>query len=372
MGVVGPEVFIVQPGVVQGFIEYLGFSEQEAGYIAAAEMWGIALTTVAMTLLAHRCNWRHVLTASLLVAIAGNLGSLTTTDFYQFGAWRFLAGAGCGGLVSLSFAIIGLTARPDRNFGVYISWVLTYGALGLLAMPAAYALAGMEGVILFFAALPAAGLLLVKFLPASGAEHARVEADAVNLPSRLKAMALAAMFCYFLAQGVVWAYLFRIGLHAGGTEQQVANGLTLSQFFGIAGALTAAALGIRFGRTRPLSLAIAGTLAPLTLLFGPAGVLVYTAAVCVYNYAWNVTHPYLLAAMAGFDRVGKVVVYAVAFQMLGLALGPAAAAVIVSPDYSRILGLGILLFALSLALILPPVLKQQRLAAGRQPPERVG
>ena len=79
MGVVGPEVFIIQPGVVQGFVEYLKFTEQEAGYIASAEMWGIALTTIAMTFLSGRFNWRHVVSVSLVLVMLGNLASLTTT-----------------------------------------------------------------------------------------------------------------------------------------------------------------------------------------------------------------------------------------------------------------------------------------------------
>ena len=363
MGIVGPEVFIIQPGVVQGFVEYLAFTEQQAGYIASAEMWGIALTTIVMTFLSSRFNWRHVISFSLILVTLSNLASLTTTEFYSFGAWRFLAGVGCGGLVSLSFAVIGLTDNPDRNFGYYIMWVLTYGAFGLLVMPTAYSLVGMEGVILFFALFPACGLLLVRYLPASGEEHAQVEEDAVNLPMNFKALALAAMFCYFLAQGLVWAYLFLIGLSGGASEQQVANGLTLSQFMGIAGALTAALVGARFGRAIPLALVIIVGIIPLAFLFGRVDILVYTLAVCVYNYAWNVTHPYLLASMASFDRSGKVVVYAVAFQMLGLALGPAIAATVIAPgDYSRVISLGMLLFALSLVFILPPVLKQKKLA----------
>ena len=44
-------------------------------------------------------------------------------------------------------------------------WVLTYGAIGLLVMPTAYSMVGMQGVIVFFALFPAFGLLLVKYLP---------------------------------------------------------------------------------------------------------------------------------------------------------------------------------------------------------------
>jgi hypothetical protein len=49
VGVIAPEVFIVQPGFVQGLVELLGFDDRGAGYTASAEMWGLAATTILMT-----------------------------------------------------------------------------------------------------------------------------------------------------------------------------------------------------------------------------------------------------------------------------------------------------------------------------------
>lgn len=363
MAVIGPEVFIVQPGFVQGMVQYLGFGEQAAGDIASAEMWGIALTTVVMTFFASRFNWRRVFAVSLVVMALGNIGSLFADAPPVFGAWRFIAGLGAGGVVSLSFAVVGLTNNPDRNFGYLIMWVLVYGAIVLLAMPTVFQLVGMNGMIVFFALFPASGLAFVRWLPYSGEEHVQVEEDAVTLPGRFRSLALSAMFLYFLAQGVVWAYLFLIGIAGGATEQQVANGLTASQFLGVAGAFVAAMVGGRFGRSIPLSIGIIAGIVPLFFLFGATGAWVYGMAVCVYNFAWNMTHPYLLAAMASFDRSGRVVVYAVAFQMLGLANGPWIAARVISPgEYGNVLWLGMALFAGALLCILPPVGEQRRLA----------
>ncbi|MGH8247724.1 MAG: MFS transporter [Gammaproteobacteria bacterium] len=362
MAVIGPEVFIVQPGFVQGMVQYLGFSDQAAGDVASAEMWGIAITTVVMTFFAARFNWRRVFAGSLVIMAISNLASLYADTPLAFGFWRFIAGLGAGGVVSLSFAVVGLTRNPDRNFAYLIMWVLIYGAVVLLAMPTVYKFVGMTGVIIFFALFPASGLLFVRRLPHSAEDHVQVEKDAVNLPRYFRWMALAAMFCYFLGQGVVWAYLFLIGMTGGASEQEVANGLTVSQFAGVAGALCAAVIANRFGRARPLTVSILLTLLPLFLLFGPIGAVLYGIAVCIYNYGWNLTHPYLLAAMASFDRSGRVVVHAVAFQMLGLANGPwIAARVIGEEDYSNVIRLGIVLFVASLALILPPVVKQKRL-----------
>ncbi|MCF7982710.1 MAG: hypothetical protein K9K86_12060, partial [Pseudomonadales bacterium] len=256
---------------------------------------------------------------------------------------------------------IGLSANPDRNFGYMIMWILLYGALGFLAMPTAYALVGMDGVLVFFAIFTLSALPFIRYLPNSGKEHGQVDARAVNLALGYRVMAVATMFVYFLAQGAVWAYLFLIGVSGGGSEQEVSNGLTLSQFAGVAGAFTAATLGIRWGRIIPLTVGVAGSIVSLFFLFGEMGALLYAIAVCVFNYAWNLVHPFLLASMASFDRSGKIVVHGVAAQMLGLAIGPAlAASVIMKDNYSSVIWLGMALFAMSLLLILPPLIQQKK------------
>lgn len=364
VGVIAPEVFIVQPGFVQGLVEYVGFDDQGAGYTASAEMFGLAATTILMTFIAHRVNWRSVMLGSLIVMFLANAMCTLTTDLNTFVVLRFIAGLGAGSLVSLSFAIVGLTSNPDRNFGLLIMWVLTYGALVLWAMPTVYAVAGMSGVLWFFALFPLCAVPVIKFLPKTGESHAQVEEDAVNMTTGMKGFALFAMLAYFLAQGVVWAYLFLIGMAGGLGEQAVANGLTLSQFAGIAGAMLAAIMSHRFGRTMPLTVGILGGALCLYFLVGSFEFLVFATAVCVYNFAWNLTHPFLLAAMASFDRRGRVVVYAVAMQMVGLAVGPGLAASVISEgDYINVNWLGAGLFVLSLVLILPPVIAQAKISA---------
>ncbi len=361
VGVIGPEVFIVQPGFVQGLVENLGFDDRSAGYAASIEVWGITATTLLMTFFAHRFNWRKVIAASLILVALSNLLCIGVHDKTMFVLLRFLAGAGCGSLISLSFTTVGLTSNPDRNFGYLIMWVLSYGAVVLYLMPAAYAFSGMTGPLLFFAAFPLTALPFVSAFPVNGDTTAAVEADAINLPPALKSLALAAMFAYFVAQGVAWAYLFLIGTAGGLSEQHVATALTLSQIAGVAGALLPAMVGSRFGRWRPLTVGIVGGAVALTFLIGHFEYLPFILWVCVYNFFWNMTHPYLLGSMASFDRRGRVVVFAVAMQMLGLAIGPALAASVISPShYDRVNWLAIGFFLVSWICILPPVLAQQR------------
>lgn len=361
LAAIGAAVFIVQPGFVQGLVGAYGMSEQAAGYTASAEVWGIAMTTLFLAIGGHHHSWQRILRASLLLFVAGNLLSLTTDQATLFAACRFVAGVGSGGLIAITFTVMGLTRESDRNFGLLIMGVLTYGALGLWVMPMLLELIGMRGLIVAFALFGASGWPFLSRLPDSGEEHRQVNDDALDMGRRVRCLAILAMFSYFLAQGIIWAYLFLIGTNAGIGEQSVANGLMLSQVLGIAGALCAALAGYRFGRVLPLAVGILGGALVLTVLLDSVSALVYAVTVCVYNFAWNMSHPFLLAAMASLDKQGRVVVYAVAAQMLGLAIGPAfAASLLVPGDYSRVIWAGIALFVLSFVLVLLPLLAHRR------------
>ncbi len=54
LAVVGVCVFIIQPGFVQGLVETLAMSPEQAGYIASAEMWGLAASTILLNFISHK------------------------------------------------------------------------------------------------------------------------------------------------------------------------------------------------------------------------------------------------------------------------------------------------------------------------------
>jgi hypothetical protein len=68
----------------------------------------------------------------------------------------------------------------------------------------------------------------------------------------------------------------------------------------------------------------------------------------------------MLAAMASFDRSGRMVINATACQMPGLANGPWNAARVIRPhDYGNVLVLGIVLSGVSLFVFPPPVVMKE-------------
>ncbi len=362
IAVIAPCVFILQPGYVQGLVEHLGFGDEQAGKIASAEMFGLAFTTVLLNFLESRFDWRKLTIFFLLVSATGNLLSVSVTDFNSLAALRFYTGMGSGGLMSLTFAMMGLTRQSDRNFGFIITWVLTYGAFGILVMPTAFEVTGMNGVLIFFALFCASGLFFTRHLPRSGVHHLDSAGPArANYAWSLKALSLLAILVYNTSIGIVWAYMFLLGLEAGIGEQTVANTLTMSQFLGIAGAFVTVVLQLKIGRVIPLLVSIMATATGIYLLAGEIALAHYIFGVCMFNFFWNVSMPYLLATLAEFDQSGKVVIYGISMQTVGYAIGPYIAALILGQsNYDNVYLTAGVLFVISAILLLPGLYAQKK------------
>ena len=354
LAVVGVCVFIIQPAIVQGFVDVLGLSPEQAGYVASAEMWGLAITTVVLAFVAHRIDWRKATIVFLAISMLGNAASIGQTDAWTLSAVRALTGLGLGGMISLPFAMVGMTSNPDRNFGLLVVWVLVYGAIGVLIAPAALAATGLDGIWIFLAVFCAMGLACVRYLPRGEASVDHTEAGK-PLGPLMTASALGGVLVFNIAIGMVWAYVFLVGTEGGIGEQAVANVLTISQFLGVAAALIAAGLAARAGRITPLAVGILGTGAGAALLLGDISYFLYSVAVYLFNFMWNLAQPYLLATLSGFENPARMLVRAASLQMIGFAIGPFVAANLIAESatpYATVYLVAAVGFALSWLMIL--------------------
>lgn len=282
---------------------------------------------------------------------------------------RFFTGVANGTIVPLCYVVVGLTAAADRNFGLLMVSLMTYAAVIFFAIPTIFAMAGLVGLLLVFAAFASVAIPLVRNVPTHGEQPSDASEGVLTLSWGFRGMALGAMFFYFVATFAVWTYMSLIGRDAGIPEQQVANALTLSQFAEIAGAGIAVLLGSRFGRAWPLAISLIGSMVALAILGSYRTAIGFAVAACLFQLLWNTTHPCLLAAHASFDRSGRQVTYAVAMQMMGIAAGPAIAAWILTlpgGGYARIIALSTALLAITALLIQPPVLRESTLSGKRK------
>jgi len=362
LGTIGVLSFIVQPGIVQGYVTHLGVSDSRAVDLVGLEMLGVGLATVFMALFGTRIDWRAIVAGGLLIATLGDLTSALATVSPWFGWLRLIAGFGEGMIISISFTFVGITARAERNVALYLVLLLTYGAFGLWYLPEFLNLVGISGMMIAFAALSGMALLSVLFVP-----HGYDAADAARpgvrqLPRPMLAVALAAVLAYNIAQGIAWAVLFLVGTSAGIAEQSVANALFLSQILAVAGALTSVLLADRIQRDWAITCGILGGAISITLLLGQPGLVLFTIGVCGFNVLWNFVLPFILGRIGDFDESGRMMSFAIAMQMIGLGGGPLIAAPLIDgKGYRTVELICIALFVISFVLLRIPSRHHRRL-----------
>ena len=339
--------FIVQPAEVEGLTADLHMTDIAANSLIGNEMIGIALATILLAVIGHRYNWRHLLFISLVTGVCGDLLSAAGTHGPWLGLFRGVSGLGHGGLISLSFTFIGLTRRVERNLALYLVVLLTYGAFGILWMPAVLSVVHFPGLFLLFAAGTALGFVTIPFVPTSSDARQQPSPLARQLDLPFLAIALVAVVLYNTGMGAAWANLGLIGVRSGLARVPVNQALALSQFVGIGGALASLILAERAGRNLAIFAGTMGGAACMALLSGRPTVLVYTLAVCLLNFTWNFVQPFILAAVGDFDLGHRMISAAIATQMIGLGAGPVLSAYLISSE-----GFGLLEQACVLLLVL--------------------
>ncbi len=362
LGTIGVLSFIVQPGLVQGFVVELGLGDAAANDLAFVEMLGVAIATYVVALGGHWLGWRRIVAVALLLAASGNVASAVADSMDVLRVARLVTGLGEGGIISISFAVIGLTTKTERNLALYLVLLLTYGALGLWAMPYAFDTIGLGGVFLFWAALTVVSIATVRFLPLS-AESAIVDRDTtVQLSLLMLIVAMLGVLAFNAAIGIAWANLFLIGMEIRRDEQAIANALLLSQFVAIAGALTAVFMETRLGRWRPIIVGIFGLAAAIALILKQPAYVAFALGVCSFNFLWNLVMPFVLSAVSDMDKRGEIMTYAIAMQMTGLGFGPFLAARILDfgGGFAGVMWATITLLVASFFILMFPMLAHDR------------
>ncbi|WP_353229842.1 hypothetical protein [Novosphingobium sp.] len=364
LGTIGVLSFIIQPGIVQGYVTHLGMSDATAVNLVGLEMLGVGLATIVMALVGTRIDWRVVVAGGLLIAAVGDAASALATHGPLFGWLRLFAGFGEGVIISISFTFVGVTARAERNVALYLVLLLTYGAFGLWYLPVILDAIGIAGMFAVFAVLSALALVTVPLVPHGYGAGDVARPGVRQLPVPLLAIALLAVLAYNIAQGIAWAVLFLVGTSAGLAEQPVANALFASQIAAVAGALASVFLAERLPREAAITFGILGGAASIALLLGHPGLALFTAGVCGFNMLWNFVLPFILGRVGDFDQSGRMMSFAIAMQMVGLGGGPLIAAPLIDGKSYRMVELVcIALFLISFALLRIPSAAHRRLHA---------
>jgi len=360
----------VQPVFLGVLAETFHLNGSQLGLLGGAELGGSCLASLTAAYWFPKAPLRKVALLAISMGFLGNMLTHMAADYTQLVLIRFLTGLlGSGILYALTLGLVGQLANPDRVIGIAIFVQVISLAAGLTAIPVLMQHWQLQGVTLMLALLFASGILLFYRLPK------RIGPDARGLPADkplsavhshwfLPAGLLLSLIVFSIGLGSVWAFLERLASGNGFDMLQVGSALAVAGLIGGCGALVAAILGSRFGRLMPVAIGIVLEIVACLILATRTDWYSFLLAVAMFNFCWNLTLPFLIAAIAEADTAGRFLVLIPAAQTGGYALGPTLVGLImVGEHYATGAWISSVMFAICLVLAVTLLTKTRRSVA---------
>lgn len=367
LSMLGNSALVVQPMMVGGLVDYLGFSERQAGFIASVELSGLSLGMLLLVGVAQHIPKNLLATGAITLISLVNILACFVDQFPIMLMLRFFGGLGCAMALAVFLTMAASQPRPERTFAIVNAVSIAYSGVFTPFAPRILQMWHLQGLFLILAAVALLMIPLVRGVPTRSATTYISPADpGSDSLSRLLSlnivMVLLMMLLLYTGHGSVWAYQERIGSGLGMTSQQVGNWIGLSMLIGgVGGSLLAGALGLRLGRILPqlLSLGISA-IAAILLVYGETSLLFATACGLV-ALSWFYGLPYQMGLLAAFDPKGRANMAGLVMTTGGSALGPAIAAILISQVGHTAIGMfAASCYALSLILVLPAAIQLTR------------
>jgi predicted MFS family arabinose efflux permease len=357
----------IMPAVVSGLKSGLAFSNQQAGFVSSANLYGAALGALAAVFLIKRINWR-IWSFSLLIALLViDGGCIFIENPTVMIAIRFIHGLVGGLLVGIGFGIISRTEEPDKTFGylLFIQWGL--GGLGLMYLPELVPHYGSSALFLSLMTFTLVTLFMLPFIPRYVVEDKVVDnSAAVSVAKKPIYLNLFAIFLFQAANMGLFAYMIGLGEAKGLTVSFMSPALGTASWIALIGAFLVIVIGTKYGRTLPLIVSILVTALCSWLLHFSQSEEVYLIANIIIGITWAFALPYMFGICSELDKAGQLAAMGGFASKMGLASGPMVGALILTAEqYHMVINVAVLgLIVASIVVVLPAKLldrKQQLL-----------
>jgi hypothetical protein len=351
----------IMPALVDGLIEGLGFSNREAGFVGSANVYGAALGAFSAVFVVKQINWRVAAVILLFGLMAFDFASMFVTNANVLIGTRFLHGCIGGLLVGIGFAVISRTTHADRTFGYLLTVQFGLGGLGLIYLPGLVPEYGTTALFMSLVTFSIVTLLMLPFLSDYPLEEKVEAASSRSNHKKLAALALIATFLFQAANMGIYAFAIGIGKDATLEPGFISGALGIAAWIAIAGSVLVILMSTRFGRLIPVGIAIVLTAFGIWLLhfsdIKPGGweTSVYWWSNVLVGMTWAFVISYLLGMCSEFDSTGQMAALGGFASKMGLASGPAVAAMVVGQNnYGLLINISIIaLVGCLLVMILP-------------------
>jgi len=338
MTLVGYAVLVGVPVISTAWVELLGFTEEQVGRVAGADLGGLSFGAVIASLLVARMNRRLLVLISVAIVILSNGLCMVYID-YETVLWlRVGAGVGSGIYTAVAVATLGGSSNPARAYNLMLFAFAFSQALEMQVLP----MLTMNGIYLAFIGCYLVGLPFLHWVPSRPIEKVLVDATEKArepyVPSWIPWLVLAAIFFTYINIGSYWTYIELAALNAGIDGDYVGRLLVWTSFFSLVGCAVATVISNRFGLARPLLIALFSMAMVVGMLsFGITDIKILFSMFS-FNLLWIFVDVYQMATVANVDRSGAFASLMPGAQGLGQIVGPNLAASILGAGmgYSKV------------------------------------
>ena len=368
----GNTPLVVQPMIVGALVDLRGFTERQAGIVAAVELTGLTLGILCLIGAVGRVRRSSFALLAVGAIVAANVTTCFVTEFQWLLPLRFLSGVGAASAFCISSSLASSSARPENSFAIMNAICIAYSGVLTLLSSSILQAHGLPGIMLTLSVITLLALLVIPWISSgvtSTAPAAMTHAAAkVPLAIPLPVVALLAMMLLlYTGHGAIWAFQERIGVAAGLTEQAVGKSLGMSMLlWGVGGSLLARLLSLSLGRIVPQVISLgASFLAVLLLVFGTTP-LAFSTSSGLIALSWFYGLPYQMGLLAAHDPKGRAALAGTMMSTAGMAAGPGIAAfLLVGRDHWPIGVFAGICYLCALAIALPSARSVARMANPR-------
>lgn len=351
----GAIVYLISPILIGSSMDSLGLSANQAGITLSVYFAGYTLLPISAVFWLHLFKRQPVAWISTAVLVFGLLAAAWSTALPTLMITMFISGAGAGMLYGLFVTLVAESKSPDRNFGYALAVQLALGSVILFFGPAVLAPRwGFGGILIGTAIFVVVICLCIPWIPeAVKPSDSRDETKSPDFSMVPVFTSITALLLWFTGFSGIYAFVERIGVSNGLEGLTIGAVLSATLITGIAGAMSAAWLGNRFGRRNPHLAGMAGTTVAIILLTGSPDLVRFSLAIGFLTFSWNFWLAYLLGAIALADVQGRFAVLTTAALGIGATLGPGIAGSLVSgSNFTSIFVFGGLLITIGLLTVL--------------------
>jgi predicted MFS family arabinose efflux permease len=352
----------IMPALVDGLIDGLGFTNQQAGFVGSANVYGAAFGALLAVFLIKKKTLERVAVLLLLSLIAMDILSIYISSAELMIGARFVHGFIGGLLVGIGFAVISRTTEADRTFGYLLTVQFGLGGVGLMYLPGLVPEYGTSVLFFSLIAFSFVTLLMLPFLADYPVQKKSPEAVASGpLNIKLLALALLATFLFQAANMGIYAYIIGMGKSAALEMGFISSTLGVAAWIAIAGSVMVIIFSTRFGRLVPILVATTLTVVGTFVLHYSEQPSMYWIANVGVGITWAFVISYLLGMCSSFDETGQTAALGGFASKMGLASGPFVAALLVGEgNYDMLINVAVVALVGCMLVVFLPAMRLDR------------